>query len=198
MSTVKFPTQTAFNALLSSSDRARRDPVWKHSTRRETRYVRITRADRDRLWHRARRLLTDRLAKWILHTLLYDFLNLTTGRLDPSWEGIGKAALCSVSTVYRRLKMLRAKGLLAWETRCSGSMQDGRYVLEQNTNAYHVDASWAESKPPTPEYGAHPPEASALARAAEATTRAARQAALELEPDDPLTAAIARLHKARP
>ena len=45
------------------------------------------------------------------------------------------AALCreGAATALQRLKAL---GILAWVRRCAESWQDGRFGLEQETNAY--------------------------------------------------------------
>ena len=103
-----------------------------------------------RLWHRARDF--DRgthepgkhggavgpTALQVLHALIFDFLNHRTGRLDPSYEAIAREAGVCVRAVATALKHLREVGILNWVRRCAESWRDGRFVLEQETNAYAV------------------------------------------------------------
>ena len=48
------------------------------------------------------------------------------------------------------LKHLRELGILNWVRRCAESWRDGRFVLEQQTNAYAVlpDTQWRGYRPP--------------------------------------------------
>jgi len=145
----------------------------------------------------------------ILQAFLFDFLNPTTGQLDPSYETIARAANISVRSVARGLQRLKAAGLLWWERRCSGAVVDGRYELHQESNAYAVlrETSWAgfkappEAPPPDPDaWGATPPIAPAIERHAElhrAGDRIQAQRALEDDPGDGLAAAIGRLNRSR-
>jgi hypothetical protein len=81
-----------------------------------------------------------------------------------------------VRTVATALRRLRELGILAWVRRYAESWQDGRFVLEQATNAYAVlpESGWRGYRPPPsppaapwPEtWGATPPLPSALAQAA--------------------------------
>jgi DNA-binding transcriptional regulator YhcF (GntR family) len=71
--------------------------------------------------------------------LIFDFYNYTTGRLDPSYEAIAAKARCSQATVARCLAALKRLGVLDWQRRCTGVVgDDGRYQLEQDTNAYRL------------------------------------------------------------
>src|SRR4051812_18711848 len=55
----------------------------------------------------------------VLHALLFDFLNYTTGRLDPSYAAIAwKANLCK-RAVADALKRLHGLGIITWIRRCS-------------------------------------------------------------------------------
>jgi hypothetical protein len=49
----------------------------------------------------------------------------------------GRRGVC-VRTVATALQRLRELGILHWLRRCAKSWQDGRFVLEQETNAYAV------------------------------------------------------------
>ena len=75
----------------------------------------------------------------VLHSLVFDFLNYRTGRLDPSYTAITRPRLESaLRTVATALKRLRELGILNWVRRCAENWRDGRFVLEQKTNAYAV------------------------------------------------------------
>jgi hypothetical protein len=57
-----------------------------------------------------------------------------------------KANLCE-RAVANALKRLRELGVLNWVRRCAESWRDGRFVLEQQTNAYAVlpESQWPRS-----------------------------------------------------
>ena len=86
----------------------------------------------------------------MLHALIFDFLNHRTGRLDPSYAAIAAKAGVCVRTVATALKRLRELGILNWVRRCAESWRDGRFVLEQETNAYAVlpESQWRGYRPP--------------------------------------------------
>src|SRR3954471_5452462 len=123
-------------------------PVWSGSTTKPVQFTPLSKKIAMRLWQHAREL--DRQTKQkghhggaightglqVLHTLIFDFLNFATGRLDPSQAAIaGKANLCP-RTVSTALDRLRDAGILAWVRRCTERWQDRRYVRKQQTNAY--------------------------------------------------------------
>ena len=60
-----------------------------------------------------------------------------------------KAGVC-VRTVATALARLRELGILNWVRRCAESWRDGRFVLEQQTNAYAVlpESQWRGYRPP--------------------------------------------------
>ena len=95
----------------------------------------------------------------MLHALIFDFLNHRTGRLDPSYAAIAAKAGVCVRTVATALRRLRELGILNWVRRCAESWRDGRFVLEQQTNAYAVlpESQWRGYRPPLeapePEWG---------------------------------------------
>ena len=110
----------------------------------------------------------------VLHTLIFDFLNYRSGRLDPSHAAIARAANVCERTVRNALNRLRDFGILNWVRRCAESMRDGRFVLEQETNAYAVlpDSQWRgyrpPAEPPAPApgtWGDHPPLPSLIEQA---------------------------------
>ena len=115
-----------------------------------------------RLWHRARDFdrgthqpgrhggAVGHTALQVLHALIFDFLNHRTGRLDPCYEAIAHKAGVCVRAVATALARLRELGILNWVRRCAESWRDGRFVLEQQTNAYAVlpDSQWRGYRPP--------------------------------------------------
>ena len=147
-------------------------------------------------------------AKLVLHSLIFDFYNFRTGRLDPSYETIATRAGVGRATVARGLRLLRRLGIIDWIRRCFGyTDKDGRYQLEQDTNAYHlVPPSHAGGLPkdappsPTPDTcGAPDPHPALLdfmlawAPTSPADTPEeleARAALLELEPPNDVLARI--------
>jgi hypothetical protein len=100
--------------------------------------------------------------------------------------------------------------MLNWLRRCAESRRDdGRFVLEQETNAYAVlpCTQWRgyrpPADPPTPEpgtWGDHPPLPSVLAQAAaerqEGGTLRQVIGILDSDPTDALASALARLGQA--
>ena len=194
-------------------------PVWKDSARSEVRFVPLAKKVAVKLWHKAR--VFDRSTKLagkhggvighsalkVLHTLIFDYLNFKTGRLDPSYEGIARKANLARSTVAEALKRLKALGLLNWVRRCVEDIVDGRYALKQETNAYAVlpPSQWVgfvdvPDGPPPPAagtWGNPPPMPEILAQAIEARRDGAglegAARILELDPTDKLGAALARL-----
>ena len=108
--------------------------------------------------------------------------------------------------VATALKRLRELGILNWVRRCAESWRDGRFVLEQQTNAYAVlpDSQWRgyrpPQEPPAPApgtWGEPAPMPSVLAQAAAETgdLRAVVRI-LATDPKDRLAAALARLGRA--
>ena len=141
----------------------------------------------------------------VLHALIFDFMNYASGRLDPSYAAIAKAANVCERTVANAIKRLKELRILNWLRRCAESMRDGRYVLEQETNAYAVlpSSQWRgyvpppEAPPPAPgTWGDHPPLADALALAMLETDPATKQRVLEVNASSDLERALARLGRA--
>ena len=137
-------------------------PVWAGSVASPVRFAPLAKKAAVRLWHRARDF--DRgthqpghhggavgpTALQVLHALIFDFLNHRTGRLDPSYAAIARKAGVCVRTVATALARLRELGILNWVRRCAESWRDGRFVLEQETNAYAVlpEGQWRGYRPP--------------------------------------------------
>jgi hypothetical protein len=171
-----------------------------------------------KLWHRARDFdrqshtkgrhggAVGHAALQVLHALIFDFLNFSSGQLDPSYPEIARAANVCERTVASALKRLRELGILNWVRRCAESWRDGRFMLEQKSNAYAVlpATQWHGYRPP-PEapppargtWGDHPPLPSTLAEAVtEGRSGGSLRSVIEIldsDPADELAAACARL-----
>ena len=172
-----------------------------------------------RLWHRARAFdrqtrraghhggAVGHAALQVLHALVFDFQNYATGRLDPSYAAIAKAANVCQRTVATALKRLKKLGIVDWVRRCAETRTEtGRFVLTQETNAYSVQPSsgWqGYREPPDPPgpapgtWGAHPPLPDVVAQAVEERRRGGGMGSvlgiLGSDPTDALAAALARL-----
>ena len=105
-------------------------PVWSDSTTKEIRFQPMPKKAATKLWHRARAFDRQSKAKGkhggavghaalqVLHTLIFDFLNYRSGRLDPSHAAIARAANVCERTVRNALNRLRDFGILHWVRRC--------------------------------------------------------------------------------
>jgi hypothetical protein len=196
-------------------------PVWSDSTTQEIRFQPMPKKAVTRLWHRAREFdrqthqpgrhggAVGHTGLQVLHTLIFDFLNYASGRLDPSYAAIARKANVCERTVATSLKRLRELGILNWVRRCAQSWQDGRFVLEQETNAYAVlpATQWrgyrppAELPAPAPGTWGNPPPMpdvrlqAALEARQGGNLRSVVQV-LEHDPKDGLAAALAQLGRA--
>jgi hypothetical protein len=193
-------------------------PVWSGSTTTPIRFVPLAKKAAVKLWHRARDLdrgshqpghhggAVGHTGLAVLHALIFDFLNHRTGRLDPSYKAIAAKAGVCVRTAASALQRLKALGILNWVRRCAERRDaDGRFVLEQETNAYAVlpEGQWRgyrpPAEPPVPApgtWGDPPPMLSAVAQAALEGDLAGKVQALASDPKDGLAAAMARLGRA--
>ncbi len=193
-------------------------PVWSDSTTKEIKFQPMPKKAATRLWHRARDFDRRTQAKGkhggavghaalqVLHTLIFDFLNFVSGRLDPSYAAIARKANVCERTVANALKRLKTLGILNWVRRCAESWQEGRFTLEQETNAYAIlpDSQWRgytpPPEPPAPHadtWGATPPLPSLLAQAVEAQQQGGSLISLagilDADPSDSLAMALAKL-----
>ena len=197
-------------------------PVWSDSTTKPIRFQPLSKKAATKLWHRARDFdrqthepgkhggSVGHAALQVLHALIFDFLNYRTGQLDPSYETIARKANVCVRTVASALRRLRDLGILNWVRRCAESWQDGRFVLEQETNAYGLlpATQWRGYRPPQeppapwPDtWGATPPLPSLLAQAAEEIRQSGSSmrtviGILGSDPGDDLAAALAEFGRA--
>ena len=145
-------------------------PVWTGSTTQPVRFAPMAKKAAVRLWHRARDFdrgthqpghhggALGHTGLAVLHALIFDFLNHRTGRLDPSYAAIAAKAGVCVRTVASALKRLRELGILNGVRRCAERWADGRFVLEQETNAYAVlpESQWRGYRPPAEPPGPAP------------------------------------------
>jgi hypothetical protein len=196
-------------------------PVWSGSTTQPIRFASMPKKAAVRLWHRARDFdrgthqpgrhggSVGHTGLAVLHALIFDFLNHRTGRLDPSYAAIARKAGVCVRTVATALARLRELGILAWVRRCAESWQAGRFVLEQQSNAYGLlpPGQWRGYRPPAEAPGPAPgtwgepaPMPSVLAQAAlegrEGGDLRSVVQILAADPKDRLAAALAGLGRA--
>jgi len=152
----------------------------------------------------------DTLLRWyVLHVLLFDFLDYATGQLDPSYDTIARKAGVCRRAVAEALRRLRALGLLHWQRRSRPEPEaNGGYRQVQETNAYAVlpPSHWRgyHEPPPAPPpvpgtWGDHPPLPSPIEQAVAELAGGAQRSvltALESDPGDHLALALARLGRA--
>ena len=196
-------------------------PVWSGSTTKEIKFQSMPKKAAVKLYHRARDF--DRQSKrkghhggavghaalQVLHALIFDFLNYASGRLDPSQAAIARKANVCERTVANAIKRLKSLGILNWVRRCAESWRDGKFCLEQETNAYAVlpASQWRgykeppEAPPPAPgTWGDHPALPPQLDQAVAELRRGGEMRTvigmLDTDPTDPLSVALARLGRA--
>src|SRR5664279_2823337 len=99
-------------------------PVWSDSTPKPVQFTPMPKKAAIKLWHRARDF--DRQTKepgkhggtvghnamLVLETLIFDFVNFKTGRLDPSYKAIARAANVCERAVASAIERLRDLGIL--------------------------------------------------------------------------------------
>jgi len=198
-------------------------PVWRDSTTSEVKFQPLPKKEAAKRWHKAKRFdcqthqpgkhggAIGRTALEVLRVLLFEFLDYTTGCLEPSYEEIAKKAGVCRRAVAEALRRLKALGLLYWQRRSRPEADgNGGFRLVQETNAYASlpPSQWRgyyeppTAPPPAPgTWGDHPPLPDQIAQAAEEmrTQPGAHRTALSLldaDPGDPLAAALARFGRA--
>jgi hypothetical protein len=192
-------------------------PVWANSTPLPVQFTPMPKRAAVKLWHRARDFdrsthtpgnhggAVGHSAMLVLHSLIFDFMNFKTGRLDPSYAAIARKSGVCERAVASAIQRLRGLGILAWIRRCNEGWRDGRYVREQQTNAYAVLPTGWKGYTPPPEASApmagtwgEPPrmpsvlEAAAIERRAGGTMRDVIRV-LDCGPAKGIEAALARL-----
>jgi hypothetical protein len=195
-------------------------PVWSESSAKPVQFTPLPKKQAVLLWHRARDF--DRqthtpgkhggaigpTALMVLHVFLFDFLNYTTGRLDPSYAAIARKANICERAVADALKRLHELRMITWIRRCSEEWINGRYVRKQQTNAYCIlPTGWLgytappEMPPPHPTVWGKAPVMPSVHEAAviEMHTGGDRRCVirtLELAPKGGIEAALASLGRA--
>ena len=197
-------------------------PVWAGSTSEVVKTAPMPKKAAVRLWHHARGYdrqtrraghhggVVGPTALAVLHSLIFDFMNWRSGRLDPSYAAIARASNLCVRSVATAIKRLKELGIIDWVRRCTESRtQDGRYVLTQQTNAYAVmpASGWrGYREPPDPPppasgtWGDHPPLPCVVAQAVEERRHGGGMrgvlSILASDPTDGLAAVLARIGQA--
>ena len=194
-------------------------PVWSGSTTEVVKTAPMTKKAGARLWHRARAFdrqtrraghhggAVGHAALQVLQSLIFDFQNFRTGRLDPSYAAIARAANVCQRTVATAIKRLKELGIIDWTRRCAETRTDtGQYVLTQQSNAYALmpSSGWlGYHEPPEPPgpapgtWGACPALPCVLTQAdAERRHGGGRASVLGIlasDPGDALAAVLARI-----
>lgn len=192
-------------------------PVRRDSVRGKVVFQPISKKAAATLWHKARKWDQDtrtrgrhggiigRTGLTVLYSLIFDFLNWKTGRLDPSLETIARKAGVSERTVSRVIAKLKALGLINWQRRCETAYSDaGNFLLRQISNAYAIisHSQWIgyrDNDPPPPDaatLGCPPPiptPLEAVAAAIATATPIAAYSELMGDQTDRLAVALAQL-----
>jgi len=196
--------------------------VWSGSTTKDARFVPTPKKAAIRLYHKA--VEWNRRGKLagchggligshvllVLHSLIFDFLNHRTGRLDPSYNALQRTTRLCRQTVATALARLKQLGIINWIRRCREDLDEsGRFVLRQETNAYAIlpVSQWRDytdtdmPEPPHPAtWGACPPLPSPIEQATsvreEGGSMAAIVAQLDDDPRDTVASALASLGRA--
>src|SRR4051794_23910941 len=123
-------------------------PVWRDSTTNTVKFMPLPKKQAVKIFHKARAFERQTRQKGkqdgalgrngllVLHTLIFDFLNYASGRLDPAIETIARKASISISSAKRGLANLKNSCVLHWVRRAAETHdKKGRFCLEQDTNA---------------------------------------------------------------
>src|SRR3954451_13134589 len=107
-------------------------PAWHNSFSLPVISQPIPRKKAAAIWNKARRLdmkasrkgrhggMIGRSALTVLSVLIFDFLDYTSGRLDPSHAAIARKARMCERTIAKALQKLKTLGTLVSLRRCSG------------------------------------------------------------------------------
>lgn len=142
-------------------------PVWKNSRRGDYKFVPVDKTEVTRWfhlacsWNASRQAGPGRPRRYggilgsafirVLQSLIFDFLDYKTGRLDPSYNAIAKKTGLGRSTVAVALKLGHRAGVIHWDRRCKlvPATTGRRQELRQETNAYTILSphNWRGYKP---------------------------------------------------
>jgi hypothetical protein len=163
-------------------------PVWRDSTTNKVKFMPLSKKKAAKIWHKARSFERQTRQKGkqdgalgrngllVLHSLIFDHLDYATGQLDPAIKSIAYMARVSISSAKRGLANLKRAGVLHWVRRAAETHDEqGRFCLEQDTNAYGIipPTQWLgffdplpDAPPPDPHaWGAVPPLPSVIEEA---------------------------------
>jgi DNA-binding Lrp family transcriptional regulator len=131
----------------------------------------------------------------VLRVLLFHFHNVHTGRCDPSYDTIAKAAGMSRSAVAAALNRLEAAGIITRIRRARWVRRNGRKCCVQWSNAYILDLPKRYRQSEREWY--KPPESGSRDQTTAATNKEERRGIGDIENIDPeLQRALARLGNA--
>ncbi len=145
----------------------------------------------------------------VLHTLIFDFLNHATGRLDPSYKAIQRKTRLCYATVAKALARLKELGILNWRRRSQPDRNEyGGFILRQISNEYAIlpPTQWRgytdldTPEPPHPSiWGASPPLPSLIEQACadvqDGDSARSVVSRLDADPDDKAALAVASLFR---
>ena len=201
--------------------------VWSGSTTNEVRFVPM--AKEPAMARKAAARLYRKAVKWngsgklagrhgglvgshvllVLYTLIFDFLNHATGRLDPSYKAIQRKTRLCRQTVATALARLKELGILNWQRRSVPDHDErGGFILRQISNAYAIlpPTQWRgytdldAPEPPHPgTWGACPPLPSLIEQACadiqDGDSARSVVSRLDADPDDKAALAVASLFR---
>ena len=171
------PRLPGLTALAGSLKTYAPSPCWSDSTTADVKFHPLPKRQAVKLYHRARDFerrtrqpgkqdgALGRNGLAVLHALIFDFLDFRSGQLDPAIATIAQNACISIRSAARGLANLKLSGVVNWLRRCKEGFIDGRFTLEQETNAYAIlpSSQWhgyvepPEAPPPQPgTWGDHP------------------------------------------
>jgi len=196
-------------------------PVWRDSTTKEVKFQPLPKKEAARRYNAAWRFdvathtpgkhggAIGRPGLAVLKVLFFEFLDYSTGQLDPSLDEIARKSGVCRRAVIDALKRLKALGLLHWQRRSREEPEaKGGYRQVQETNAYASlpPSQWhgyfEPPPPPAPHpdtWGATPPLPDRITQAAEELRHGQHRTALaelDADPGDLLAGALARLGRA--
>jgi hypothetical protein len=191
--------------LLAPPDEVAAPKVWRGSTTASVAWRPEPQREKMRRWRRIRRFdgqghrkghhggIIGTTAMAVAHSLIFDFYDYRTGRLDPAKSSIAKATKICERAVADALTKLRDLGVIRWIRRCRQSIVDGRHVLEQDTNAYSLrpEAEWRGFRPMDPPLPEHGTWGAPDPMAVPTGSLTATADFLEAEADGPVNAALA-------
>lgn len=181
---------------------------WRPTSRRDVEQIKLA-AKRYELATRQPGARNGALGFVALEVLEYlgNLVNFRTGRLDPSLDFLMTKLRRSRDAIVRALKALRVHGFLDWLRRFEPTGNEGRGPqVRQVSNAYRLSLPRRAAammgrffqKPPAPDDHAHAQEIHAAEiKIYRAGLSELERTMMDVDPDDPLGAALLRLAQSR-